>query len=110
MACRRSWRQGKGVAETPIDIRIMFDEDDFRSLVAGGVVKARMKVRGAPALVQVGLKDIGWDRMTVALRDAIEENQVEPFADADEFFADMPGAGDSAEGGDDGAQDSARAG
>ena len=39
-----------------------------------------------------------------ALRDAIEENKVEPFADAGAFFADMPGAGDSAEGGDDGTQ------
>ena len=88
----------------PIDIRIMFNEDDFKTLVAGGVVKARLKVRGAPALVQVGLKDIGWDRMTMALRDAIENNKVEPFADAGEFFADMPGASDRAEGADDGTQ------
>jgi hypothetical protein len=92
------------VAE-PIDIRIMFDEDDFRTLVAGGVVKARMKVRGSRALVQIGLKDIGWDRMTMALRDAIEENKVEPFADAGEFFANMPGAGERAEGETDGTQD-----
>lgn len=92
------------MAEQPVDIRIMFDEDDFRSLVAGGVVQAGVKVRGVRALVQVALRDIGWDRMTVALRDAIEENKVEPFADAGAFFADMPGAGDSAEGGDDGTQ------
>lgn len=89
----------------PIDIRVMLDEDDFRSLVAGGVVQAGMRVRGADALVQIALKDIGWDRMTVALRDAIESHAtVQPFASADEFFSDMPAAG-GGQGEADGAQD-----
>ncbi len=88
----------------PIDIRMMFDEDDFRTLVAGGVVQVGVRVRGADALVQIALKDIGWDRITMALRDAIEKNKVEPFANADEFFANMPGAGERAEGETDGTQ------
>lgn len=88
----------------PIDIRMMLDEEDFKSLVAGGVVQVGMKVRGAPALVQIALKDIGWDRMTAALRDAIESNVVvQPFADSEEFFEGMQAAG-GGEGDDDGAQ------
>lgn len=94
--------------EKPIDIRILLDEEDFRSLVAGGVVQVGMDVRAAPVLVQIALKDIGWDRMTVALRDAIEGSSgARPFASAEEFFEGMPVAGGSGQGGDDGAQDPA---
>lgn len=92
------------MAEQPIDIRIMLDEDDFRALVSGKVVRCGIKVRGAPALVQFALKDIGWDRMVESLRDAVEEHAVaEPFVTPEEFFAQMPAAGDSGEGDDDGA-------
>lgn len=50
----------------------MLDEEDFRRLVCGLIVKVDEEVRGTPVLVQIALKDIGFDRMAVAIRDAIE--------------------------------------
>lgn len=96
------------MAGEPIDVRVMLDDQDFRDLVRGGIVRCSMKLRGEQMLVQIALKDIGWGPMTEALRDAIEGHAVaEPFQDAGEFFEGMPGAGDSAEEDDDGARDSA---
>lgn len=66
----------------------MLDEEDFRRLVCGLIVKAEEEVRGTPVTVQIALKDIGFDRMAVAVRDAIEGGayQVRP---ADRIFEDI---------------------
>lgn len=86
----------------PIDIRVMLDDQDFRAIVSGGIVRVGMRIRGSDAVVQIALKDIGWASMTEALRDAIDGHAVaEPFTPAEEFFAGMAGAGDGAEEEDD---------
>jgi hypothetical protein len=55
-----------------IEVRVALGEDDFRRLVMGRVIETEAKVRGTPFFVQIALQDIGFDRMTLALRDAIE--------------------------------------
>jgi hypothetical protein len=48
----------------------MFDEEDFRKLVAGEVVSLKPGC-GLDVEVKIALADIGFDRMHVAIRDAL---------------------------------------
>ena len=55
------------------EIRVALDEKDFRGLVNGEIVSVDgFDFRGLKIDIKMILKDIGWDRMTIALRDAIE--------------------------------------
>lgn len=50
------------------EIRISFDEDDFRKLIAGEIVESR----DATTKVKILLKDIGYDRMIALLEEEME--------------------------------------
>jgi NOL1/NOP2/fmu family ribosome biogenesis protein len=56
------------------EVVIGLDEQDFRKLVAGRVVEVEAVSQGKRFWIQIGLKDIGWDSMVQALRDAGDEN------------------------------------
>ena len=63
--------------ETP-EIRVALDEKDFRALVNGEIVGVDgFDFRGIKLDIKMILKDIGWDRMTMAIRDAIEGHAVD---------------------------------
>lgn len=58
------------------EIRISLDESQFRDLVAGKIVSVTMATEHHPGTmektkVKIALKDIGFDRMAVAVNDAI---------------------------------------
>jgi hypothetical protein len=64
-------------SESP-EIRIALDEKDFEGLVNGKVISVEgIDVRGLSIDVKMILKDIGWDRMILILRDAVEGNAVD---------------------------------
>lgn len=63
--------------ETP-EIRVALDEKDFRALVNGEIVAVDgFDFRGIKLDIKMILKDIGWDRMAMAVRDAIEGHAVD---------------------------------
>jgi hypothetical protein len=63
--------------ETP-EIRVALDEKDFRGLVNGEIVSVEgFDFRGIKLDIKMILKDIGWDRMAMAIRDAIEGHAVD---------------------------------
>jgi len=65
------------VDETP-EIRVALDEKDFRGLVNGEIVSVEgFDFRGIKLDIKMILKDIGWDRMAMAIRDAIEGHAVD---------------------------------
>jgi hypothetical protein len=64
-------------SETP-EIRVALDEKDFRGLVNGEIVSVDgFDFRGIKIDIKMILKDIGWDRMAMAIRDAIEGHAVD---------------------------------
>ena len=76
------------------EIRLLLGEEDFRRLVSGRIVESEAGVRGTRVWIQLALQDIGFDRMTVALRDAIEGSATDDGRPADHIFTDIiePGA------------------
>lgn len=64
-------------SETP-EIRVALDEKDFRGLVNGEIVSVDgFDFRGIKLDIKMILKDIGWDRMIAAIRDAYEGHAVD---------------------------------
>jgi hypothetical protein len=76
------------------EIRIALDEKDFEGLVNGKVIVVEgVDIRGLNVDVKMILKDIGWDRMTLILRDAIEGNAVDGSGDKAEDAVGTPEGG-----------------
>ena len=48
----------------------MLNEDDFRRLVSGRIARPEAFADGKSVRVEIGLKDIGFHRMDLAIRDA----------------------------------------
>ncbi len=92
------------VDETP-EIRVALDEKDFRALVNGEIVAVEgFDFRGITLDIKMILKDIGWDRMAMAIRDAIEGHAVDgPGTNTTDTDTDTPVG--TPEGGSDAPQD-----
>lgn len=71
------------------EARIALGLDDFRRLVSGRIIETEVGVRGTRVWIQIGLLDIGFENMTLALRDAIEGAAVDADRPADRIFNDI---------------------
>lgn len=52
----------------------MLNEEDFRRLVSGRIARPEAFSEGQPVRVEIALKDIGFHRMDLAIRDAVGES------------------------------------
>lgn len=60
------------------ELKILLDESDFRKLVSGRIVELEAPIKGSRYWVRIGLRDIHWNVLIKALRDAMESNTYDP--------------------------------